>query len=134
MDGFVYGGGARSLSPVALAFIGDAVFELLVRRELLAGGTMPAGKLHARATQRVKATAQARAYDALAPLLTDAELDILRRGRNANTTRVPRSCSAEDYRKATALEALFGYLYLEGETARVLELYGAADAAISEGA
>ena len=121
---FVYDADPRALSPVALAFMGDAVFELMVRRRLLLGGGMPAHKLHRQSVKKVSAVAQALAYDALLPQLTEREQDILRRGRNANTSRVPKSCSPEQYRKATAIEALFGYLYLSGEAMRLEELFG----------
>ena len=118
-----YTGDPRQLSPMTLAFIGDSVFELLVRERLLSRGSMPAGKLHALAVKQVNAAAQARAYPALEQVLRADELDILRRGRNANTARVPKSSSPDDYRKATAIEALFGYLYLRGDLTRLQELY-----------
>ena len=119
----MFTGDPKQLSPVTLAFVGDGVFELLVRERLLAKGSMPANKLHGLAVQLVKASAQAKAYPVLEQLLTPEEQDILRRGRNANTSKVPKSCSPDDYRKATALEALFGFLYLKGDIARVEELY-----------
>ncbi|MDL2233632.1 ribonuclease III [Ruminococcaceae bacterium OttesenSCG-928-L11] len=119
------------MSPVTLAFIGDGVFELLVRERLLANGSMPANKLHALAVKQVKASAQAAAYPALEAASTETELDILRRGRNANTSKVPKSCTPEDYRKATAMEALFGYLYLSGDLARIHELYRIVSAEIN---
>jgi ribonuclease-3 family protein len=109
---------------VTLAFIGDGVYELLVRERLLGSGSMPANKLHALSVRRVCASAQAKAYTGLEEVLTGEEADILRRGRNANTTKVPKSCTPDEYRKATALEALFGYLYLCGRVERITELYG----------
>lgn len=128
-----YEGDPRSLSPAALAFLGDAVYELMVRAGLLRSGTMPAGKLHGLAVRKVSAAAQARCYDALSAALTDEERDILRRGRNAHTARAPRSCTPEDYRKATAIEALFGYLYLKGDTARLAALYDLMQSTMSGG-
>lgn len=116
-------GQVSQLSPVALAFIGDGVFELLVRERLLGKGTLPAHLLHRKAVSRVNAVAQAAAYDALEAELDDEERAVLRRGRNAHTAKVPKSCSPADYRKATAIEALFGYLYLKGENHRVAALY-----------
>ncbi len=116
-----------SLSPAALAFVGDGVFELLVRERLCAAGSMPARKLHALAVKKVRASAQARAYPALEAALTTAEADILRRGRNLSSARVPRSCEPEEYRKATAVEALFGYLYLSGDVDRINELFDVID-------
>ena len=113
----------RLLSPLALAFVGDGVYELLVRERLLDGGTMPVGKLHQRAVAQVRAAAQSRAYQALQGRLTEEEAAILRRGRNAHGTRPPRSSDPADYRRATAVEALFGYLYLCGRLERVQELF-----------
>jgi len=84
---------------------------------------MPANKLHALAVKKVKAAAQAKAYYELEQILSEEEQDILRRGRNANTTKVPKSCTPDEYRKATAIESLFGYLYIGGRIDRVEELY-----------
>lgn len=117
----------RALSPAALAFIGDGVFELLVRERLLKNGAMPAHKLHRLAVQRVCAAAQARAFSTISPALSEGEMSILKRGRNANAARIPKSCSPEEYRKATAVESLFGYLYLKGEMGRIAELFSMID-------
>ena len=111
------------MSPLSLAFVGDGVFELLVRERLLRNGPMPAGKLHRLAVRQVSAKAQAKTFDALAAALNEDELAILRRGRNASGATVPKSCTPVEYRKATAIEALFGYLYLSGELSRINELY-----------
>ena len=119
----IFSGDPRSIGPIGLAFIGDAVFELLVRERLLSKGSMPANKLHALAVKKVKAAAQAKAYYELEQILSEEEQDILRRGRNANTTKVPKSCTPDEYRKATAIESLFGYLYIGGRIDRVEELY-----------
>ena len=93
---------------------------------------MPAGKLHKLAVARVSAAAQARFYDALEAVLCQQERDILRRGRNANSARAPKSCTYEDYRKATAIEALFGYLYLKEDKARLAQLFALADQTIAK--
>ena len=111
------------LSPVALAFIGDGVYELMVRERLLAQGGMPAGKLHKLAVGRVKASAQALAYDAVLAVCTEGEGEILRRGRNVSLSRLPKSCTPQEYHRATAIEALLGYLYLSGENARLEKLF-----------
>ena len=111
----------RTLSPLTLAFIGDGVFELLVRERLVCEGNRPAGALHKRSVAMVRAEAQAEAMDRLLPLLTETEAAVYRRGRNAHTSR-----NSEEYHKATGLEALFGYLYLRGETDRIQELFEAA--------
>ena len=119
-----FSGDARAYGPLALAFLGDGVFELMVRERLLQEGSMPAGKLHSMAVRRVNAAAQSGAYGALLEVLTQEETDILKRGRNASSAKTPKSATVEQYRKATAIEALFGYLYLRGETARLRELFG----------
>lgn len=93
---------------------------------------MPAGKLHKLAVARVSAAAQARFYDALESVLCEQERDILRRGRNANSARAPKSCTYEDYRKATGIEALFGYLYLKGDLKRLEELFAVMDHPVAE--
>lgn len=116
-------GDPKSMSPVALAFLGDGVYELMVRERLVQNGALPAGKLHLLAVRRVKATAQAAAYGAVSAACNPQELDILRRGRNVSLSRMPRSCTPEEYHKATAIEALFGYLYLCGDTRRLHTLF-----------
>jgi len=111
--------------PAALAFLGDGVFELMVRERLMssARGGMRANTLHTLAVERVNAQSQAAAYHALEQACSTEEADILRRGRNANTAKAPKNISVEQYRKATGIEALFGWLYLRGETARLRELF-----------
>ena len=113
----------KLLSPLTLAFVGDGVYELLVRRNVVEGGNMPNKKLNARKVELVRASAQAAVYDELEPMLTDREREILRRGRNAHTGSVPKNAQMADYRKATGLEALFGFLYLEGDDTRLQDLF-----------
>ncbi|WRS27343.1 ribonuclease III domain-containing protein [Oscillospiraceae bacterium MB08-C2-2] len=113
----------KTYSPLTLAFLGDVVYELMVREKLVAQGSRPAGELHRLAVGMVSATAQASVYPAVEALLNEKELAILKRGRNANSTKAPKSCTVDEYRKATALETLFGYLYMEGQIERVRELY-----------
>lgn len=115
---------ARQYSPLALAFLGDSVYEILVREYLVREANRPAAKLHEQKIQLVCAAFQAQAVDRLLPLLTEEETAVYKRGRNANNT-VPRHTSAQDYHKATGLEALFGYLHLLGEQARLEELFAA---------
>lgn len=91
------------LSPLTLAFIGDTVFDLLVRGNLVMQANRPVGKLHPLAAKRVCAAAQARAAQVIAPVLTEHEADIYRRGRNAHTGRVPKSASSAEYHSATGL-------------------------------
>lgn len=122
----------KLLSPIALAFIGDGVFELLVRERLLQSGTLPAHKLHRLTVKKVNAMSQAICYGALEQVLSEEEAGILKRGRNASTARVPKSCTPGDYSKATAIEALFGYLYLAGDIRRVNELFAVVDGILSK--
>jgi len=111
-------------SPLALAFLGDAVFSLLVREALLLEANRPAGKLHKSATTQVNAAAQAKLTRELLPRLTEEEAAVFRRGKNAKPGTVPASCTREDYALATGLEALFGWLWLKGEFARARALMG----------
>ena len=116
-------GNPREFGPAALAFIGDGVFELLAREQVLKNGAMPAHKMHRLAVQKVCAPAQAKAFSRLLPVLNEEELSILKRGRNSNAANVPKNCSVVEYRKATAVESLFGYLYLKGDIPRIIELF-----------
>lgn len=111
------------LSPLTLAFVGDTVFDLLVRGNLVMQANRPVGKLHPLAATKVCAAAQARDARDIAPLLTEREVDIYRRGRNAHTGRIPKSASSAEYHSATGLEALFGWLYLSGRDDRIEELF-----------
>jgi len=111
------------LSPLALAFLGDTIFDLLVREALLREANRPPEKLHLAAKEQVNCRAQARFYERLLPLLNEGEADILRRGKNAKPGHVPPRQTREDYAKATAVEALFGWLWLRGEFERARELF-----------
>lgn len=113
----------KQMNPLTLAFVGDVVFELLVRQRLVADGDRPVGQLHNMAVAQVKASAQAVAYHLLEPVLDEEELSILKRGRNSHSVHPPKNANPQDYRKATGVEALFGYLYLKGRTGRVEELF-----------
>lgn len=113
------------LSPGILAYIGDAVFELFVREALIlaaAGGRVTTESLHRRATELVRASAQARMAKLLAPELAPEEADVMRRGRNAHCGRVPAGAEVADYRLATGLECLIGHLHLSGRNDRIKEL------------
>jgi len=109
-------------SPLALAFLGDAVFGLLVREQLLLEANRPAGQLHKHATAQVNAQAQAKLAKELLPRLTDEEAAVFRRGKNAKPGTIPKSCTPTDYALATGLEALFGWLWLKGAFDRAREL------------
>ena len=118
------------MSTLALAHVGDAVYELLVRSRLAESGKGKAADLHRATVSVVKAPAQARAAAALLPLLTEDERAVYRRGRNSHVNSVPHAASKAEYHAATGLEAVFGWLYLSGERVRVRELFEAAAAAL----
>ncbi len=115
----------RAISSIGLAHLGDGVYELLVRAYLCAHGKATGKGLHRSTVELVKAPAQAQLADRILPLLTPEELAVFKRGRNANVNTIPHSASRSDYLKATALESLFGFLYLRGETERINELFNA---------
>ena len=114
---------ANQYSPLALAFLGDCIYERLVRERLILIANRPVGQLHQMTIQRVCAKFQSKAVEAISNYLTEEETDILKRGRNATGTTVPKHSSAIEYRKATSLECLFGYLHLRGENDRLEELF-----------
>ena len=112
----------KSYSPLTLAFIGDGVYELFVREYLVCRGNCPAKKLHARPVETVRCEYQAAAAEKIAPLLSEEEREVMKRGRNAHTSHTPRNASSADYHAATGFECLFGYLYLRGDILRLREL------------
>lgn len=111
------------LSPLNLAFIGDTVFDLFVRERLVCEANRPVSKLHNKAASMVKASAQAKAVEKIRDRLTEQEQSVIRRGRNAHVNHKAKNMSEADYHLATGLEALFGYLYLKGETERLNEIF-----------
>lgn len=113
----------REMSAPALAHVGDAVFELMVRTYLCENGTWSVNKLHEKTVTFVSAKGQSEASALLMPLLTEDEKDVFMRGRNAHSGSVPKNSTGDEYHTATALEALFGYLYLAGEQKRLGELF-----------
>ncbi len=115
----------KMLSPLNLAFIGDTVFDLFVRERLVCEANRPVNKLHKEATKLVKAQAQAVSAQKILPMLTEDEMSVFKRGRNAHTNHKAKNASEGDYHYATAMEALFGYLYLSGEIGRLRELFEA---------
>ena len=108
-----------------LAYLGDAVIELAARERLVKSGNIPPGRLHAEALLFVAASKQSAALENILPLLHKSETEIYKRGRNAKS-RAPKSASVSEYRRATGMECLFGYLYLSGEQSRIAELFDAA--------
>ncbi|MEG2138072.1 MAG: ribonuclease III domain-containing protein [Oscillospiraceae bacterium] len=115
----------RAMSSLGLAYLGDGVFEVMVRSWLCLHGKATSGNLHKAALRYVAAPKQAEASAKILPLLTEAEHDVFRRGRNASPHSVPKAASRDEYATATAVEALFGYLYLQGKTDRLNELFAA---------
>ena len=113
----------RTMNGLSLAFVGDAVYELLVRRMLAAGVEHNVNDLHKECVCLVNAARQAQAMDRLLPLLTEEELTFYKRGRNAKSTHTPKNKTQAQYHKATGFEALFGYLYLKGDIERLEELF-----------
>ena len=111
------------LSMLGLAHVGDGVFELMTRSMLCQQGHTAVGQLHRMTVERVKAQAQARAAEKLLPLLTEDELALYKRGRNTHVHGVPHNADVGDYHAATGLEALFGWLFLQGKLARIEELF-----------
>lgn len=113
----------RDLSPLTLAYVGDAIYELLVRERLVCEANRPVNDLHRLSVKSVKASAQKQAMDALMPFLTEEEITIFKRGRNAKSNSTPKNAKEGDYHWATGFECLFGYLYLNNQQDRLLELF-----------
>ena len=116
-------GQLRAISSIGLAHLGDAVYELQVRAYLCAHGRATGRGLHRAAVALVCAPAQAARTDRIIPMLTEEETAVFKRGRNAHVNTIPHNASRSDYLKATALECLFGYLYLRGRRDRLNELF-----------
>ena len=112
----------NTYSPLTLAFIGDCVFDQIIRTLLILEGNRSAESLHKAKSKIVKAQSQAAMAMALADVLDEVEADIYRRGRNAKSYTTAKNASVADYRKATGFEALIGYLYLTGKQTRMIEL------------
>lgn len=111
------------LTNLGLAYLGDAVYEVMVRSWLCLHGKLTSGKLHRAALNYVTAPRQARRTERLLPLLTPEEADVFRRGRNASPHSIPKAASRQEYQTATGLEALFGWLFLQGKTQRLNQLF-----------
>lgn len=112
----------RAYSPLTLAYIGDCVYDLVIRTVVVERGNEPANKLHKKTVAYVKAQTQASMIEALLPYLTEEEEAVYKRGRNAKSYTSAKNASIGDYRKATGMEALVGYLYLTRQEARIMEL------------
>ncbi len=114
-----------AVSNLGLAHIGDCVFELMIRSWLCLHGKATNRGLHKATVKYVSAPAQAKAAEKILSQLTQEEMDVFRRGRNSSPHTIPKAATREEYQTATALEALFGYLWLKGEKARLNELFEA---------
>ena len=112
----------RTYSPLALAYIGDGVYELVIRTVLIKKGNCPASRLHKQASRLVCAGAQSRMMQALEPLLTQEESHIYKRGRNAHSPTMAKHATVTEYRRATGFEALMGWLYLMRRWERMVDL------------
>ena len=113
----------NELSPLNLAFIGDCVYEMLVRESLVLNANRPVNDLHRESVKYVSAKAQTSAYDKIKDMLTEQEIAVYKRGRNAKVGHNPKSASQGEYHIATGVEALFGYLYLTEQIERIKELF-----------
>jgi ribonuclease-3 family protein len=112
----------KSYSPLALAFIGDGVYDLIIRTMIVEQGNAPVNKLHKQVSNFVKAPAQMELFHRIEEKLTEDELAVYKRGRNAKSFTTAKNATMTEYRIATGLEALIGYLYLTNQFARILEL------------
>ena len=112
----------RSYSPLTLAYLGDGVYELIIRTILVKKGNCPVNRLHKKASSLVKAGAQSAIMEVIEEELTPEELSVYRRGRNAHSPTMAKHATMADYRRATGFEALMGYLYLKEDYTRMLTL------------
>lgn len=116
----------KEISTEALAYLGDSVIELKVRELLVEQGISGSGDLNRASLAFVKASAQAAAMHKIIPMLSDDEASVYKRGRNMSGGNVPKSATMSEYRSATGMEVLFGYLHLQGKHERISELFSAA--------
>lgn len=119
----------KTYSPLTLAFIGDGIYDLVIRTVIVEGGNAPVNKLHKKVSNLVKAPSQMKIFRKIEGILTEEELGVFKRGRNAKSFTTAKNASVTEYRIATGFEALMGYLYLDNQFARMLELirYGLAE-------
>lgn len=113
----------KQLSPLNLAFIGDCVYEMLVRETLVIDANRPVNDLHRESVKFVSAKAQTAAFEKFKDVLTEEEMAVYKRGRNAKVGHSPKSATEGEYHCATGVEALFGYLYLTEQLDRIKELF-----------
>lgn len=122
----------NEMPGLALAYIGDAVWEILIRRHLLASGEMKPNSLHKMATCYVNAKAQSKALHLILGTLSEEEAAVMKRGRNAKSGSAPKNADMIDYRHATGFEALIGYLYLQGRYERIQDIAAATIPVLAE--
>lgn len=113
----------RQYSPLALAYMGDCIFDLCVRTFLLRQANMPVNKLHQKSKALVNAKSQSKMYKYLLEIVSEKERSILKRGRNAKSYSIAKNSTISEYKNATGIETLFGYLYLNGDYERITELF-----------
>ncbi len=128
------GSDPKQYSPLSLAFIGDSIYGAVAKSVVVLRGNCPANTLDSKAVKYIKAVSQAKAADCMieAGVFTDEEMAVYKRGRNAKSPTVAKNAPVGDYRKATGLEAVVGYVYLKGDTDRVVELVRTAIEAIED--
>ena len=112
----------KTISPLVFAYIGDSVYDLIIKSILVARGNIPVNMLHKKASALVKANAQVRMYEVVKDMLTEDEESVFRRGRNAKSYTTAKNATKIDYRMATGYEALIGYLYMSDRVERIYEL------------
>ncbi|WP_075720515.1 Mini-ribonuclease 3 [Roseburia sp. 499] len=122
----------RSYSPLALAYIGDGIYDLVIRSMIVGKGNTQANQLHRQTSQLVKAHTQSEMIEVLLPELSEEEMAVYKRGRNAKSPTMAKNATMTDYRRATGFEALMGYLYLENQMERMMELIKKALAGIGK--
>lgn len=113
---------AKSYSPLVLAYIGDGIYDLVIRTVVVNRGNTQANKLHKKTSSLVKAAAQSAMVDGLLEIFTEEEMAVYKRGRNAKSATMAKNATMKDYRKATGFEALMGYLYLDNQWERMVYL------------
>ena len=113
----------KNLNPLVLAFIGDAIYDLMARHKIILESNASVGKLNKIKVKMVCCKAQSEAFNNILDFLTEEELNIYKRGRNAHTRNIPKNSTSAQYHSATGLEALFGYLYLKNDISRLRELF-----------
>lgn len=112
----------RTISPLTFAYIGDCIYDLVIRSIVVGKGNTSSNSLHKKTTAIVKAQSQREAFERIESLLSEEEMDVFKRGRNAKTHTTAKNASKADYHVATGFEALMGYLYMSGQTKRMIEL------------